>query len=441
MTAPNPLRTVAAVLVVVLALLTIWSAYNLYADEQAARTPSPVPVASYVGRGNGSFVATLSPNVLCNCTEVSGGNVTLFPSITRSIAVTLQTSVTVGVPASISTADRFTVTLSSNVWSKSIYSSPINLSSTADSTFASTEDRYTFNVSSVESQINAIENATHYLTSSVWLTLTSEVLVSITVSGVTGTLSVGSVGNFTFSPSSILTGFPSRTLTGEIDGPAPPDATIPATAYILLAATAGGLLASVLWYATLSSRTEREGDDPIPALEDLIAPYEEVIAETATVPDPAATVRIDRWEGLVKISDTLGKPILRPSAGKPIAQRTTFYVLDGDIGYLYRYGVRGSELGAPSSTAADLPGGPGATLKRVRSVAARIESLEPADARFSRALARFRRLRALIQARRWVEAERVLAEIEQSLGTSGDGRSGNLYPGVGASKEPPASRL
>lgn len=439
MTAPNPLRTVAAVLVVVLALLTIWSAYNLYADEQAARTPSPVPVASYVGRGNGSFVATLSPNVLCNCTEVSGGNVTLFPSITRSIAVTLQTSVTVGVPASISTADRFTVTLSSNVWSKSIYSSPINLSSTADSTFASTEDRYTFNISSVESQISAIENATHYLANSVWLTMTSEDLVSVTVAGATGTLSVGSAGNFTFLASSIQTAFPSRILIGAIDGPAPPDGSIPATAYVFLALTAGGLLGSVVWLATLSSRTGKDGDEPIPALEDLIAPYEEVIAETATVPDPAATVRIDRWEGLVKISDTLGKPILRPSAGKPLPQRTSFYVLDGDIGYLYRYGASGSEPGPPPSTAADLPGGPSATLRRVRGVAARIESLDPADARFPRALARFRRLRALIQARRWVDAERVLAEIEQSLGTGGSGRPGNSRPDARPSSEPPVT--
>lgn len=435
MTASSSLRTVAAVLVVVLMLLTIWSAYNLYSDVRASHTSAPVRVAVYAARVNGSFVAQLAPNTLCNCTEVAGINMTLFPSITRVINATVGTDITVDVPATITMTDVFSVTLSSGVWSKSIYTSPPNQTSVSDTTFASTQDRFASNVSSVEREIASIENSTQYPATSVSVTLASEVLVSIAVSGTTGTLSLESTGNLTFFPDHIQTGFATRSFNGDVYAPGPPDGAIPASAYLLVAIMAVGLIASVIWFAALSSPRGTKDEEAIPALEDLIAPYEEVIADTASVPDPAATVRIDRWEGLVKISDTLGKPILRPSGGKPLAYRTSFYVLDGDIGYLYRYGVSGPEPGPSVSTAADLPGGPHETLRRVRVVASRIESLPPSDARFPRALARFRRLRALIQAHRWIEAERVLSELEASLSAVPEKTTGSSKEGAAPSKD------
>lgn len=435
---PRTTRSTAAILVVVLALLVIWSFYNLDADARASGIAPSKAVASYLAEGNGAFVAALAPNDLCNCTQVSGGNATLFPSITQTITTTLGTTLYLDVPATITTLDHFIVTLSSTAWSKTVYSSPVNQTTVTAKGSVSTQNQYTFNVSETESLISSIENTTRFPVNPVWLTLSASVVETVAVGAASGTLSISSVGNFTFFPLSITTAFHHPTTTGTIDAPPGTDEAIPLSAFAFVAISGLALVCAVTWYLRASTRSRNAGGEPAADLEELIAPFEEVIAETATVPDPAATVMIDRWEGLVKISDTLGKPILRPAAAKPSQPRTSFYVLDGDIGYLYRYRRNASDAGPPRSSIADLPGAPGTTLRRVRAVAGRIEALQPDDARFPRALARFRRVRALVQAHRWVEAESALAELELMLG-SAEGAGSDAPTGPDSASDGPAA--
>jgi hypothetical protein len=59
---------------------------------------------------------------------------------------------------------------------------------------------------------------------------------------------------------------------------------------------------------------------------------------------------VDDFSALVKIADTLGKPILRPTGG-PVAGDSEFLVLDGDVAYSYRYpgGAPATPTSAPAA--------------------------------------------------------------------------------------------
>jgi Family of unknown function (DUF5305) len=415
MTSPRSLRTFAGVLVVVLVLLTIWSAYNLYSDARAASTPTARTVASYSGVGQGEFVASLLPNELCNCTQITGGNTTLFSSITQWVNVSLESSITLSTPGTISLVDRFGVILSTLEWTKTLYST-INESGPVDGTSAMAQDHYSINVSALENLTKQIDQQLDYTNPEAILTISESVEGTVSVGGVSGIATVAPLVSFTFDTATLSSGILQPTSEGVLQTTEGTDGPIPWSAYVLVVAASGTLLAALGWYLTLSPRAGTE-EETLPDMEDLIAPYEEVIAETRTAPDPAMIVSIERWKDLVKISDTLGKPILRPMARPPSAKRTSFYVIDGDVGYLYRYHSgeptpnRGEQGTVNPTTSADL-------LERVRTVADRTAALPADDPRYRNAVARFRRVQALLQAHRWPEAEKALSELEGFLGSA-----------------------
>jgi Family of unknown function (DUF5305) len=413
MTSPRSLRTFAGLLVVLLVLLTAWSAYNLYSDARAASMPTTRTVAYYSGAGQGGFVASLLPNDLCTCTKISGGNTTLFSSITQWVNVSLVSSITLSTPGTISLVDRFAVILSTPEWTKSLYSTT-NESGPFDGTTAMAQDHYSINVSALENLTKQIDEQLDYTNPEATLTISESVEGTVSVGGASGVATVAPQVSFTFNTITLSSGILQPTDTGALQTTAGTDGPIPWSGYVLMVAAAGALLAAVGWYLSLSRRAGTE-EDALPDLEELIAPYDEVIAETRTVPDPAMVVPIERWKDLIKISDTLGKPILRPMARPPSSTRASFYVIDGDVGYLFRYRSdearpnRGGLNAVDSMTPRDL-------LQRVRTAADRTSSLPADDPRYRNAVARFRRIQALLQARRWPEAEKALSELEVFLG-------------------------
>ncbi len=415
MTSRTTLRTLGALLVVAFMLLTIWSLYSFYSDTRAAGTTTTHTVASYESVGNGTFVAALVPNDLCNCTQVTGGNTTLFASITRTVNVTMASTVGMTAPGTIQWLDEFSVVLSTPAWAKPVYVSQ-NISSAIPGAETTVAEEYTINVSYVENLTTTIDTQLNYTAPYATLELTSLVVATVAVGGSSSqTLVVSPSANFTFESSTIATGFLPSTARGNLTSLPAADGPVPVSAYLTVAVAATLLAVSTIWFASVNSRPGEYDLEPVPDLDEMIAPYEEAIAETATVPDPAATIPIDRWEDLVKVSDTLGKPILRPLVGPAPGPRNAFYVLDGDVGYLFRYepGAVVPSPRPPEPPLSELPGGGAQLLERVRLVAARVEALPPGDPRLAKALARFRRVRALLGARRWVEAERTLADLER----------------------------
>jgi Family of unknown function (DUF5305) len=413
MTSARSLRTGASVLVVILVLLTLWSAFNLYSDARTASTPTTRTVASYSVVGQGGFNASLLPNDLCNCTEISGGNTTLFSSITRWVNASLVSSITLSTPGMISLVDRFAVTLSTPAWTKPLFGA-INGTGPIDGKVATAQDHYSINVSALENLTKQIDEQLNYVNPEATLTISESVEGTISAGGVSTIAAVAPQVSLTFNTVTLSSGILQPTSTGVLETNAGTDGPIPWSAYLFVVAAAAALVAALGWYLSLSRRVGRE-EEAVPDLEELIAPYEEVIAETRTAPDPAMVVPIERWKDLIKISDTLGKPILRPMARPPSTERTSFYVIDGDVGYLYRYGsgepapIRGAPRPVSTTAPPDL-------LERVRAIADRAAALSADDPRYRNAVARFRQVRALLQAHRWPEAEKALSELEVFLG-------------------------
>ena len=67
----------------------------------------------------------------------------------------------------------------------------------------------------------------------------------------------------------------------------------------------------------------------------LTRPYMEVIAATSSLPKGELQVVMEKWEDLVKVADTLGKPILEFVDKGQGFTRYLFWVLDGQTTYVY----------------------------------------------------------------------------------------------------------
>jgi len=329
---PN-VRTVAAVLVVVFLLTTVWAAYYLYSETRSSTNGSGQAVAAtYFQNADNGFTASLRPSVLYNnSTEISGGNTTLFEPITKWVNVTLVYSVLANRTAAIVLHEAFTVWLSTAVWSKSLYESSNN-SSNAAAAGISLREVYDVNVGSVVALATAIDTQVGYNGAEYTLTLDPVITGTLTMSGVTQPFSSDPRFNLTFDGPLITPAGLAYATNGSVyvaSPSSPSTLTHQVVPYLFLAASAAALGVS----AWLVSRPLRE--EGIVPLDQLIAPYEEAIAETAAPPTDVTAVPIAQFADLVKIADTLGKPILRPAGGSP--ERPTFLVVDGTVAYSFRY--------------------------------------------------------------------------------------------------------
>ena len=331
-------RWLAPVLVVVFVLITVWASYNLSSQLSSSRGPSsPIPVLTYDDSGSYFYVATLAPNDLYNSTTISGTNVTLFAPVTRWINVTFVDGVTLSSTAATQLVDHFTVTLSTPVWSKTLDQAVQNNVS-ANSTSLAVVDRYSLNVSWIENLTQAIDNQLGYTPSQFTVTLAPAVVGNVSIGSEKAPLSMSSFLNLTFagsliSPKGGLTNaqdkiYSSKGSTDAAGGSALSDA------YLFLAVSLAALALSI---ALLWATRKRPKLAALPDLDSLTEPYEEVIVGTTKTPEVATVLPVERWDDLVKVADTLGRPILRPLKRPDEPKGSSFYVVDGSVAYLYQY--------------------------------------------------------------------------------------------------------
>jgi hypothetical protein len=409
------IHRLAAVLVVVFVLTTVWAVYYLYAETHpSGGGSSGTTVATYSESSVGGFAAAVRPSYLYNnSTEVYGGNVILFTPITNWINASITYSLESNRTAAISLAETFAVTLSTPVWSKTLFTT-LNSSSLPAATAATLTLRYAINVSSVVALAAAIDAQLGYQGNAYTLSLDPAISGSVKVGANEQLLALEPRLNFTFTGSLITPTGLAYASTGSLFAPAVPmtagglSATVP---YLALVGSVGGLGCSA-WVATRRSEEER-----VPPLDEIIRPYEEAIAVVAGTPTEATATPVATFVDLVKIADTLGKPILRPTG--PDAARRTFFVLDGLLAYTYRYPYNGgtpAETPAPSENETDSPSARGwspttaALVQQLQQEVKRLHdlSLDAATA----ADARRRVSRALDLIRAGAEAE-VAIEIEE----------------------------
>jgi hypothetical protein len=401
----------AAVLVVVFVLTTVWAAYYLYAETHpSGGGSSGTTVATFSESSVGGFAAAVRPSYLYNnSTEVYGGDLILFTPITNWINSSISYSLETNRTAAISLAETFAVTLSTPVWSKTLHTT-LNSSMLPAATAATLAVRYAINVSSVVALAAAIDTQLGYQGNGYTLSLDPVISGSVEVAGIEQPVVLEPRLNFTFTGSLITPSGLAYASTGSLLAPAPPTnagGLAAAVPYLALVGSVGGLGSSA-WVATRRTEEER-----VPPLDEIIRPYEEAIAVIVGAPTEATATPVATFVDLVKIADTLGKPILRPSG--PDAAHRTFFVLDGPLAYTYRYTDDGGTP-TPSENETDSPSPPGwspttaVLVQRLQREVKRLHGL-PLDAATA-ADARRRVSRALDLIRAGAEAE-VAIEIEE----------------------------
>jgi hypothetical protein len=412
-------RTVAAVLLVVFVLTTVWAAYYLYGQTHPTSSgTSPTVEATYTETGANSFVAALSPSYLYNnSTEIVGGNVTLFTPITNWINVSMQYVLLTSRSASISLTDTFTVTLSTPVWSKVLFTES-NQTSNPDTSVASLATGYDVNVSSVVSLAKEIDAQIGYNGPAYTLTLSPVIAGSVGLGSATQSVSANPFMNFTVLGSLIQPSGLSYSGSGSVLLPSKGTSASPAAMvvpYAALIGSVGGLGGSIYYVA------RKPEEQVLLPLDQMIAPYEEAIAETRTPLGETSPIRVDEFTDLVKIADTLGKPILRPAGSE--SDRPEFFVLDGEVAYSYRYPEGPGAAGAPGpSTPAPGSLGPMVRTTRDGEVAARLKTEllrlkgRPLDLRTAAEVrARTRRAIAFLRAKDETAAGREVEGLSQYI--------------------------
>jgi hypothetical protein len=344
-TPSHRIRQIGTGLAVAFLLAAVWAAYGTYSEFHSSGTGSAPILATYDQESYASFVASLSPSYLYNnSTEIHGGNVTLFTPITHWINVTIIAALSTNRTAALSLREAFSVVLSTPAWSKLLFST-LNGTSVPAGTAATLETRYDVNVSEVVALVSLINGQLNYQTTTFTLSLDPLFYGSVQIPGQQQSLNFEPVLNFTFLGSLITPSGLTFSATGTMVGPVPNDSAGLAgelAIAILIAALIGVGVST--WIAT-----RREPELTLPPLDQLIEPYEEAVATTGTVPAGAAATDVADFTDLVKIADTLGKPILRPTESDPA--KRALYVVDGTTVYRYVYPASEGEAPAPGSPA------------------------------------------------------------------------------------------
>jgi hypothetical protein len=411
-------RRIAMVLIVVFILTTIWAAYSLYAESRSA-PPSPTTVATYSEGSVNSFVAALAPSYLYNnSTEITGGNTTLFTPITHWINASIAYSLEINRTARISLVEAFTVTLSTPVWSKTLFTASNNSSfpATTTTTFAI---RYAINVSSIVALAEAIDAQLDYTGNGYTLSLDPAITGLIEVGGLEQSIALEPRLNFTFLESLVTPSGLSYSAGGSLLSLSPVgNSDGPATLVPSLGLVGSGVgLCAGAWIAT-----RRDEDAPTLPLDQIVRPYEEAIAVIAQAPKDTTPTPVATFPDLVKIADTLGKPILRPAGPDPA--RRNFFVLDGSVAYTYQHppdvGTRTTpENGPRPAPGIRRPPTPPGIVEQLKQQVTRLDGLSLDAATASEARRRVRRAVELIHAGKEREAAEEVVELSQlPTGTS-----------------------
>jgi hypothetical protein len=367
MTPSTRARRVAAVLVVVFLLTTVWAVYYLYSDVHPANGGPRAPtLASYSQATSSSFVANLRPSYLYNnSTEIEGGNVTLFTPITNWINVTTTYSLAANRSLDLDVSAAMSVTLSTPVWSKQV-ATVDNSTSATGATGAFLTLTYAVNVAAIVALANAINDQVDYQGAVFTLSLAPGITGTASVLGSEDTFSFSPTFNLTFSGSLVQPSGLSYAGGGDVLGPTPTTAAsgplAAAAPYLALVGAVSGLGGSA-WVAS-----RRPDEEPLLPLDALVRPYEEAVALTTEPPEEFEVTPVATLPDLAKIADTLGKPILRPTGPDPF--RRTFYVVDGRIAYSYVY------PGSPVRPAGDLASIAGASPVVSAAMAALVRRLQ-----------------------------------------------------------------
>lgn len=325
----------SVVAVVFLVLVTVFSAYAVvWAQGLPTESQSTVTVGTYSLQGSYSYAAALSPNLVYNTTTLEMGQGTLFVAITKTINVTYTGTVSLNQQGSVSLDTSYLVTLSGGAWSTTL-SHVVQVAQRNSTDSAVYSKSFLLNVTQVVALAKEIGAELQYSSPSYLIQIRPAATGSLVESGRTVPLNFVAPLNLTLS-NGVIT--PSGTtyssqgnVTGEVMVPRNVTYTYRYASYGLLSGSL--VLLGVSMFFALRKEQISEEDN----LAKMTQPYREVIAATTTLPRSESQVPMEKWEDLVKVADTLGKPILEFDQEEAGETRHAFCVLDGETRYYYEF--------------------------------------------------------------------------------------------------------
>ncbi len=321
------------VLFVVFCLAAAGAAYAIAVGLEPAPAPARSPIATFNATARNNFTAAVQPSALFgNATHVEGGNVTLFAPITNWINATLSTTFLTNRSASVSLHERFSVLLTTPVWSKEVYATWLNTSSPSTTGLAISAG-YDANVTQLLALAASIDRQLNYTSPALTLSFMPSVTGSLTVAAVRQSVAFAPDLNFSFAAPEIVPSGLAYSSSVPVYASAPlPPPTGPRLGAALVALLAGSLGAVVGTGAWMYGERGPRVRGPTATIE---PPRFPTLVETGPLAFLPRTVTMRDFPDLVRVANAVGKPILRPV--DPDLGGNVFLVLDGEVAYAYEH--------------------------------------------------------------------------------------------------------
>jgi hypothetical protein len=347
-------RTNLVLLIAIFALLAMFSLVGVYFAQQTPTEQSQVStLLTYNHDGQYDYVAHLAFNNLYNKTTLKPGEGTLYTGITDLIDFTFTYTFNCSLPANITVQYLDDEFVQSSNWNKTISVSPASTLNFSNTSIAQFSFARSINVTALGELRDAIDQETNTYTLEFSFVIQPEIQVTANTAMATVNEPFTPDMNMTFyygSPQGNYIDIEGLTNSQQGNVQKTETTSLPDTMtqrYISYALSV--IFISALLYTTwtyVKAKPERH-ETTEKSIEEIIAPYEEVIFNLTEEPTQASTatttVKMKSLDDLASIADGLAKPILHlkkapgafarysPSEG----ETHVFYVLDGSVRYEY----------------------------------------------------------------------------------------------------------
>ena len=327
------------ILLSLFALLSLFSMLGVYfTHELPTEDIETTTLLTYKHVGTYDYTAKLSSNVIYNQTELKPGQGTLYTEITEYINTTFSYTFESSQESNITIEYKIDVILPS--WSKAFNIVPqTKLNSVGNSTKFS--NNHLVNITSLQELKGIVEQETRIRVTDYNVTIRPEIhtIASNNIATIDGYFTPTMTMTFRHGTPEgnyiSITGLEHTTPYAITDTKKIPLRGVMNqryASYVFCAITLSALVATTWAY----TRTLKPSLKPKKPMEEIIAPYEEIIVEITGEPPSGQTAMVKTLEDLVKVADLLGKPVLsyEKAPSTPSKESTRiFCVVDGTTKY------------------------------------------------------------------------------------------------------------
>ena len=340
-------QAVIATILILFAILTLISSLTLYYTHQIPiEKKSVVTLYTYEHDGTFNYIAKLKSNLIYNKTTLEPGEGPIFTRITNIINVNFTYTFQGSKPTNLTINYNVSEYLETSIFPKQIGElQQKTINTTGTSTNIYINNIPPINISSVKNSVASIRQETgvtisqYNVTTTVQMTIEANTTEGLINESFTPKLTMRFTSSYAEGEVISIEGI-QNSKTGEITSTdtiyQPWVNTQRNASYALSIVSFPGLFI-MIWAYARSKPTKPKRPEAL--IEEVIEPFREIISETAQKPQfkehpfmPITTISMKTLEDLVKIADTLAKPVVHTR--KP-PETHIFYVIDETTRYEY----------------------------------------------------------------------------------------------------------